>query len=174
MGRLFLFVPVAIFIGLAGLLYRGLSLDPTQLPSALIDRELPEFNLRKLGTEDYIVRDNILGRVSLLNVWGTWCPTCVAEHPYLMKLAAEGVPIIGLNYKDEDTKALGWLVRLGDPYSVNITDPNGDFGLDLGVYGAPETYVIDALGVIRYRHVGEVNQRTWSGELGQAYRELIE
>lgn len=172
MRRLLLFIPVAIFGGLAVLLYRGLSLDPTDLPSALIDRNLPEFRLRKLGSTDEIVRDDVIGRASLLNVWGTWCPTCVAEHPYLMKLAAEGVPIIGLNYKDEDSKALAWLERLGDPYSVNITDPQGDFGLDLGVYGAPETYVIDAQGVIRYRHVGEVNERTWSGPLGQTYREV--
>ena len=172
MRRLLLFIPAAVFVGLAALLYRGLSLDPTDLPSALIDRSLPEFRLRALGTEEYLERDDIVGRASLLNVWGTWCPTCVAEHPYLMKLAEEGVPIIGLNYKDEDSKALSWLARLGDPYSVNITDPQGDFGLDLGVYGAPETYVIDAQGIIRYRHVGEVNKRTWSGALGQAYREV--
>lgn len=174
MRRFLLFVPVALFLGLAALLYKGLSLDPRELPSALIDRNLPEFRLRKLGTEDYVARDDILGRASLLNVWGTWCPTCVAEHPYLMKLAQEGVPIVGLNYKDVDSKALAWLERLGDPYIVTITDPQGDFGLDLGVYGAPETYVIDARGVIRYRHVGEVNERTWSGALGQAYREAGE
>ena len=111
MRRLLLFIPAAVFVGLAALLYRGLSLDPTDLPSALIDRSLPEFRLRALGTEEYLERDDIVGRASLLNVWGTWCPTCVAEHPYLMKLAEEGVPIIGLNYKDEDSKALSWLAR---------------------------------------------------------------
>jgi cytochrome c biogenesis protein CcmG/thiol:disulfide interchange protein DsbE len=91
-----------------------------------------------------------------------------------MKLAQVGVPIIGLNYKDVDSKARAWLDRLGDPYSFVISDPEGDFGLDLGVYGAPETYVVDAQGVIRYRHVGEVNERTWAGDLGKTYREVAQ
>lgn len=173
MRRLVLFIPVGIFLGLAVLLYRGLSLDPTELPSALIGRSVPEFRLRALGQDHYLTEQALSGRTSLLNVWGTWCPTCVAEHPYLMALAEQGVDIVGLNYKDTDAKALAWLERLGNPYREVISDPQGSFGLDLGVYGAPETYVIDARGIVRYRHVGEVNERTWAGELGAAYREAL-
>ena len=104
------------------------------------------------------------GKVRLLNVWATWCPACRAEHDYLQQLADSGVAIVGLNYKDEREAALKWLQQLGNPYEFNIYDPKGTLGFDLGVYGAPETYVIDAKGLVRYRHVGEVNERVWQSK----------
>ena len=173
MRRLLLFVPLALFVGLAWFLFKGLSLDPKELPSALIGKQMPSFTATILGSQDPVDQSVFEGEPQLLNVWGTWCPTCVAEHPYLIRLAEQGVRIVGLNYKDTDSKALAWLARLGDPYEVVIKDPEGMIGLDLGVYGAPETYVIDAKGVVRYRHVGEVNERTWNGPLGETYRALV-
>ena len=173
MRRLLLFVPLGLFAALSWFLFKGLSLDPKALPSALIGKQVPAFSTTILGSKQPVVQSVFEGEPRLLNVWGTWCPTCVAEHPYLMRLAEQGVKIVGLNYKDNDDKALAWLVRLGDPYEVVLRDPGGMIGLDLGVYGAPETYVIDGKGVVRYRHVGEVNERTWNGGLGQAYRDLL-
>lgn len=173
MRRLLLFLPLGLFAGLAWFLFKGLSLDPKELPSALIGKQMPAFTATSLGVQDPLDQSVFEGEPRLLNVWGTWCPTCVAEHPYLMRLAEQGVKIVGLNYKDNDDKALAWLARLGDPYEVVLRDPDGMIGLDLGVYGAPETYVIDDKGVVRYRHVGEVNERTWNGALGQAYRNLL-
>ena len=163
--RIRLFLPLIIFAALALLLFRGLALDPRELPSALIDRPLPQFTLPALGREQPLSRDDITGRVALLNVWATWCVSCRVEHPYLQQLAAQGVPIYGVNYKDDDAAALRWLSELGDPYVANIVDRQGSLGLDLGVYGAPETYLVDAAGVIRYRHVGVVDARVWESIL---------
>ena len=105
-------------------------------------------------------------------MWATWCVSCRVEHPYLQQLADQGVPIYGINYKDEDAAALRWLQELGDPYIANIADHQGSLGLDLGVYGAPETYLVDAEGVIRYRHVGVVDERVWTTILQPLYAEL--
>jgi cytochrome c biogenesis protein CcmG/thiol:disulfide interchange protein DsbE len=159
--RLKLFAPLIIFALLALLLFRGLSLDPREMPSALIDQPLPAFELASLGEQRTLTRDDVIGEVSLFNVWATWCVSCRVEHPYLQQLADAGVPIVGVNYKDEDAAALRWLQDLGNPYAVNIADRDGTLGLDLGVYGAPETYVVDASGIIRYRHVGVVDERVW-------------
>ena len=105
------------------------------------------------------------GKPALINVWATWCFSCRVEHPYLLQLAEQGVTIYGLNYKDEPLKASQWLVDLGNPYAETVVDQSGDFGLDLGVYGAPETYVIDAKGIIRHRHVGVVDEQVWLEQL---------
>lgn len=171
-SRAKLFLPLALFIALAAFLYRGLALDPKEMPSALIDQPLPAFSLDNLTDGRALTRGDVIGEVSLLNVWATWCISCRVEHPYLQKLADEGVVIIGVNYKDEDRAALAWLQDLGDPYRFNIVDNEGTLGLDLGVYGAPETYVVDAQGVIRYRHVGVIDERVWSGTLGPVYRQV--
>ena len=117
-------------------------------------------------------RADIIGEPGLLNVWATWCISCRVEHPYLQQLADAGIPIIGLNYKDSDAEALAWLAELGDPYRVNVADHQGTLGLDLGVYGAPETYLVDGQGVIRYRHVGVVDERVWRTILEPLYLEL--
>ena len=170
--RLKLFVPLILFAGMAAFLFRGLSLDPQALPSALIDRPLPEFSLPALGEERILDRAAVVGRVALLNVWATWCVSCRVEHPYLVQIAGDGVPIYGLNYKDDDAAATRWLAQLGDPYRANIADREGSLGLDLGVYGAPETYLLDAAGVVRYRHVGVVDERVWQTILQPLYLEL--
>ena len=171
--RLKLFLPLLIFVGLSLFLYRGLSLDPKELPSALIDKPLPEFNLSALLDDRPLSRQDVVGEVSLFNVWATWCVSCRVEHPFLQQLADAGVPIVGVNYKDENEAARQWLVDLGNPYTVNIVDAEGSFGLDLGVYGAPETYFVDASGVIRYRHVGVIDERIWSSRLKPIYDELL-
>lgn len=174
MKRLKLFIPLAIFIALVALLLKGLDLDPTAMPSALIDDPMPEFRLSALrDPERMLNRDELLGEVALLNVWATWCPSCKVEHPFLIKLAErENLPIIGVDYKDERASALQWLTRLGDPYVLNIFDPDGKLGIDLGVFGAPETYVLDHQGVIRYKHVGVVNERVWKERLEPLITEL--
>ena len=164
--RVKLFIPLFLFVALALFLFRGLQLDPTELPSALIDRPLPAFELPALGMDRLLKREDVVGEVALFNVWATWCVSCRVEHPYLHKLAEQGVPIYGVNYKDDDADAMKWLAELGDPYRLNIVDAQGSLGLDLGVSGAPETYLVDAQGVIRYRHVGVVDDRVW--------RELLE
>jgi cytochrome c biogenesis protein CcmG/thiol:disulfide interchange protein DsbE len=170
--RLKLFVPLILFAVLALFLFRGLALDPREMPSALIDKPLPEFSLPSLGQDQLILRSDVVGRVVLLNVWATWCVSCRVEHPYLHQLADLGVPIYGVNYKDDDADALRWLGQLGNPYVANIVDGDGTLGLDLGVYGAPETYLVDAAGVIRYRHVGVVDDRVWRTILQPLYEEL--
>ena len=167
--RLKLFAPLILFTVLAIFLFRGLGLDPREMPSALIDRPLPDFSLPRLGEASMLSAADVKGRAGLLNVWATWCPSCRVEHPYLRQLAEGGVPIYGLNYKDDDSAALGWLEKLGNPYRFNIADREGTLGLDLGVYGAPETYLLDASGIIRYRHVGVVDATVWQTILQPLY-----
>lgn len=171
-ARLKLFVPLMLFAVLAAFLLRGLDLDPKEMPSALIDQPLPEFSLPALGRDEILNRKSVTGTVALFNVWATWCVSCRVEHPYLTQLARQGVAIYGINYKDTDAAALGWLDELGDPYIASIADHEGTLGLDLGVYGAPETYLVDARGVVRYRHVGVVDERVWTTILQPVYKEL--
>lgn len=161
MARLKLFIPLLIFLVLAGFLLRGLSIDPKELPTALKDRPFPAFELPALAPAKRILGVADLKGPALVNVWATWCPSCRVEHGQLLAIAAEGVPVYGVNYKDERSAALAWLEQLGDPYRFNIFDPEGSLGMDLGVYGAPETYVIDAEGVIRYKRVGVVTEELW-------------
>lgn len=167
MQRFKLFLPLLIFIPLALLLVKALELNPQELPSALLDKPVPDFQLRSLQEPDRtLTRADLLGQKMLLNVWASWCPSCRVEHPWLLKLAREqGVRIVGLNYKDELNAALGWLQRFEDPYVFNIYDVEGRLGLDLGVYGAPETFVVDSKGIIRFKHVGVINQAVWQETL---------
>ena len=159
------FLPLVAFAALVLLLVRGLALDPTALPSARVGQPLPEFDLQVLGGEYRRSASQWHGKPALLNVWATWCFSCRVEHPYLLDLAESGVTIYGLNYKDDPAKALTWLEELGNPYAETVVDIDGDFGFDLGVYGAPETYVIDAAGTVQYRHVGVVDERVWTEQL---------
>jgi cytochrome c biogenesis protein CcmG/thiol:disulfide interchange protein DsbE len=159
------FLPLVAFAALVLLLVRGLALDPTALPSARVGQPLPEFDLQVLGGEYRRSASQWHGKPALLNVWATWCFSCRVEHPYLLELAESGVTIYGLNYKDDPAKALTWLEELGNPYAETVVDIDGDFGFDLGVYGAPETYVIDAAGTVQYRHVGVVDERVWTEQL---------
>jgi len=172
MKRALLFLPVALVVVLGAILFAGIGKDPNRLESALVGKPVPDFQLADLQAPD-LQRDQSLfeGQVSLLNVWGTWCPACRDEHEDLIWLAREkGVRIVGLNYKDDRTKALKWLSSLGDPYAVSVYDPKGTLGFDLGVYGAPETYFIDPDGIVRYRHVGVVNETVWN----EKFRPLME
>lgn len=163
MKKLFWLVP-AIFVLLLTLLYRSLGKDPTELPSAMLGQSLPAFSLPGLdGQGTYSERD--LKGPALLNVWATWCPTCIAEHGQLLKLAQQGVVIYGINYKDDASKAQALLRESGNPYRLLIGDPKGSLGIDLGVYGAPETFVIDGAGRIQYRHSGALTEAVWKNQL---------
>jgi cytochrome c biogenesis protein CcmG/thiol:disulfide interchange protein DsbE len=149
-------LPLALFLALAALLYVGLGLDPRKVPSPLIDKPAPQFSLTRLKDPAATLGStDLAGKVTLLNVWATWCVACRSEHPVLMQLARTGqVDIYGLNYKDERPKAIEWLQRFGDPYLANAFDADGRVGIDWGVYGTPETFVIDRQGVIRHKHIG--------------------
>ena len=174
MSRARLFVPVAVFAVLAAFLYLGFTLrDPHELPSALIDKPFPDFDLPLLGQPGgRAKRAELLGETRLVKVWATWCPTCLAEHGELARIAATGLSIVGVNYKDDPVEAGRWLARHGNPYDFNIVDAGGDFGVELGVYGAPETFLVDAEGIIRYKRVGEVNETIWREELQPAIAAL--
>lgn len=170
MQRFKLFIPLIIFVILAVFFWKGLSLDPSAMPSALIDDPVPNFELPTVKNESTLVTQDIFkGQVSLLNVWATWCISCRVEHPYLNKLSGEGVPIYGVNYKDDTLAAQKWLQEFHDPYQLSVVDADGRLGIDLGVFGAPETYLIDKRGVIRYKHVGVVDERVWSKILKPLY-----
>lgn len=151
-------VPLALFLLLAGFLGYGLTLNPRELPSPLIDKPAPDFRLARLDApEQFFALADMRGQVWLLNVWASWCVACRQEHPLLVDLAKKGVvPIVGLNYKDVNDDAKAWLERYGDPYTVSIVDGDGRVGIDFGVYGVPETFLIDGAGMIRYKHIGPV------------------
>jgi len=167
-----LLIPLLLFLAMALFLLRGLFSDPTELSSALVGKPVPEFQLPDIYDTSVQHTDaQLQGEVMLLNVWATWCPTCRAEHAYLNELAEQGVKIVGLNYKDDSReKAVNWLNTLGDPYQLNLFDEQGAVALDLGVYGAPETFIIGADGIIYYRHVGDVNARVWQQRLQPIYQ----
>ncbi|WP_434776634.1 DsbE family thiol:disulfide interchange protein [Pseudomonas oryzihabitans] len=171
--RLLLCLPLLAFLVLTGFLFRGLHRDPQALPSALVGQPFPAFSLPGVKDDQLFSRQDLLGRPALVNVWGTWCVACREEHPVLNQLKAQGVVIHGINYKDDNASARRWLAEFHDPYQLDLRDDAGRLGLDLGVYGAPETFLIDAQGVVRYRHVGVVDQRVWAEELGPRYHALV-
>jgi cytochrome c biogenesis protein CcmG/thiol:disulfide interchange protein DsbE len=159
-------VPILLFILLSVFLWRGLSLDPHTLPSVQIGKKIPAFNLPQLHNPEAQFSSKVLRKqVVLLNVWASWCTACVEEQVILLQLAREGVPIYGLNYKDKSTDALRWLAHWGDPYQLIGQDTQGRVAIDLGVYGTPETFIIDKKGVIRYRHVGVLSQKAWLNDM---------
>ena len=153
-------LPLVLFLGVGVFLYRGLDLDPRFVPSPLIGKTAPEFSLPVLAVDSgdsEFSPSQMVGKVWLLNIWGTWCAGCRVEHPVLVNLARQGsIEIVGLNYKDESDSALRWLDELGDPYLVTAVDSDGRTGIDWGFYGAPETFVIDQAGIVRYKHIGPV------------------
>ena len=164
MSRIMVWLPLAVFAVLVGFFFKGLTLDPNEQPSALIGQPVPEFQLTDLNTGQPLSREQLPQQPFLLNVWASWCITCQVEHPYLTQLAQQ-MPVVGLNYKDTETAARNWLQKLGDPYAVQIFDPTGRLGLDLGVAGAPETFLVDGSGVIYARIQGEVNQRVFERQI---------
>ena len=151
-------------------LYLGFSLrDPHLLPSALLDQPFPAFELPVLGNAGRrATQADLQGEVRLVNVWATWCPTCLAEHDQLKRIRKTGLSVVGINYKDDSAEAIAWLARHGDPYAFSVVDADGDLGVDLGVYGAPETFLLDAGGVIRFKHVGAVDETIWRDEIAPA------
>lgn len=172
MRKFLVAIPLVIAFALGYLFWDSLPRNPQELPSVLLGKAFPSFSLPALNPDQGVLTEsNVKGPV-LVNVWATWCPSCHVEHPYLVELAKLGIPIIGLNYKDETAKAREWLVEKGDPYIFNIVDESGRLGLDLGVTGAPETYLVDAQGVIQYRHVGVVDTQVWQQKLAPLYQQL--
>lgn len=175
MKRLLMLLPLVIFLAVAVFLYRGLFMDPSELPSALIDKPLPEFSQPSLeDPERMLSAADFKGEAALVNVWATWCPTCRAEHEMLNQLASQGVVVYGINYKDDSEAARRWLDELGNPYRLNVEDPEGSLGINLGVYGAPETFLIDKNGIIRHKYVGAIDQRVWTEQLAARYQELVD
>lgn len=152
-------VPLALFIALAGFLAYGLTLNPREVPSPLVGKPAPEFSAPRLDApEQQFNLADMRGQVFLLNVWASWCVSCRQEHPLLVQLKRQGlIPVIGLNYKDERKAALDWLRDGGDPYVMNVVDADGRIGIEYGVYGTPETFLIDKQGVIRYKHIGPLH-----------------
>ncbi len=153
-------LPLVLFLVLVGFLAVGLKLDPREVPSPLVGKAAPAFSLPTLSDPERMLAPHELrGQVWLLNVWASWCVACRQEHPLLVDLAKQGsVAIYGLNYKDKRTDALAWLARFGDPYKLSLADTAGLVGIDYGVYGVPETFVIDQAGVIRHKHIGPVTE----------------
>ena len=168
------FLPLAIFLVLAVFLAVGLRLNPREVPSPLIGKAAPAFRLpqlqdpaKTLGTED--LRD----KVWILNVWASWCVACLEEHPLLVEFSRRNaLPLYGLNYKDKREDALRWLATHGNPYAVSIADADGRVGIDYGVYGVPETYVIDRRGIIRYKRIGPVSAEILQDKILPLVREL--
>ena len=167
-------VPLVIFVALGLLLAYGLNLDPRRIPSPLIGKPLPAFSLTTVADPARKVsRDDLRGRVYLLSVWASWCAACREEHPLLNELTSrKAVTIIGLNYKDKREDALRWLGALGNPYELSLSDQDGRLGIDLGVYGVPETFVIDKQGVIRYKQIGPMTPEVWEQKLAPLIKEL--
>ncbi len=167
-------IPLVIFVVLAVFLAIGLTRDPHELKSVLINKPAPTFRVPQLKAADKTIsNEDMRGKVWLLNVWASWCVACREEHPYLIEYAKSGVvPIYGLNYKDRREDALATLDELGDPYLVSAVDLDGRVGIDFGVYGAPETYVIDQGGTIRFKYVGPMMPDVWKEKILPVVQEL--
>ncbi len=167
-------LPLALFLVLAGFLAVGLKLDPREVPSPLVGKPAPDFKAPTLARpEATIARADMAGKVWMLNVWASWCGACRDEHPVLVDFAKRGVaPIYGLNYKDQRADGLGWLQKFGNPYADSIFDADGRIGIDYGVYGVPETFVIDKQGVIRYKHIGPVTPEVVRTKLEPLLKQL--
>ena len=159
-------LPLGVFTALVLLLGAGLGLNPRLVPSPLVGKPLPDFAIATLrAPQQMLSHTDFSGKISLLNAWATWCVECRREHPVLVAIAGEGnVPIYGLNYKDQRPDALQWLQRLGDPYVASGFDGDGRVGLDLGVYGLPETFLVDEQGMIVHKHIGPISTEIWRSD----------
>ena len=154
-------IPLGIFLGLAALLAIGLTRDPSLLPSEMIDRPFPEFELATLDDPSSVLTQ-LPPEVALVNIFGSWCASCVVEHPKIMELSRRGeARIIGINWRDTREKGRRWLDHYGDPYSLILFDYSSQLAIDLGVTGAPETFVVDKTGRVRYKHVGIITDAVW-------------
>ena len=174
MKRWLMLIPLAVFLSMAWFLYKGLYLDPTELPSAMIDKPFPAFSLPSVEGDNTLTEADLKGKPALVNVWATCCISCRVEHPVLTKLAEQGVVIYGVNYKDVNADAKKWLKDFHNPYQLDINDADGSLGLNLGVYGAPETFLIDSQGVIRHKFVGVIDETVWREQLASRYQALVD
>jgi cytochrome c biogenesis protein CcmG/thiol:disulfide interchange protein DsbE len=165
---------IGIFVALVALLALGLRLNPREVPSPLIGKPAPAFELPLLHAPDKTFsHKDLLGTVWVMNVWASWCQPCLVEHPVVSELARSGIaPVVGLNYKDARENALPWLKRNGDPFKVSVYDDTGRIAIDYGVYGVPETYVIDRKGIIRYKHIGPLTPEIAQKKLQPLIQEL--
>lgn len=171
------FIPLLVFVVFASLLGWGLNSDRDihAIQSPLIDKPVPPFSLPLLYVPQQRAANNQLqGRVSLVNFWGSWCYVCTLEHPFLTQLAEQGVYLVGVNYRDEPHNAREWLQEHGNPFEQVWADSNGKFAIDMGVYAAPETYLVDKQGVIRYKHIGRLDQQVWQEEIEPLYQRLLD
>jgi cytochrome c biogenesis protein CcmG/thiol:disulfide interchange protein DsbE len=167
-------IPLALFVILVIFLAIGLTRDPREIPSPLIGKPAPLFTAPVLQTpgQQFVAKD-MLGKVWLLNTWASWCVACRQEHPILMEFAkTKMLPIIGLDYKDSNGEGLKWLARFGNPYDLSITDQDGRIGIDFGVYGVPESFLIDKAGVIRYKQIGPVTDEALKDKIIPLIKEL--
>lgn len=167
-------MPLLLFFIVVIFLWQALGKDSQKLPSALVGKAMPSFALTSLLDAQQPITDQQLhGQPAVVNVWATWCAACLVEHPLLNALAKEGVRIVGINYKDDRATAVQYLKARGNPFAQVIFDEQGSLGFDLGVYGAPETYMIDAKGLIRERFVGVLTEDVWRQQLGPLYMQLL-
>jgi cytochrome c biogenesis protein CcmG/thiol:disulfide interchange protein DsbE len=173
-SKLRFFLPIIVFVVLAGFLFAGLSLNPREVPSPLVGKPAPQFTLAQLEQADKTFGPkDMQGQVWLLNVWASWCVACRQEHPLLVELAKKkAVPIIGFNYKDKPDAAKGWLAQWGDPYDLSVKDLDGRIGIDYGVYGVPETFLIDKAGVIRFKQIGPITEEVWTRKMAPMIEKL--
>jgi cytochrome c biogenesis protein CcmG, thiol:disulfide interchange protein DsbE len=169
-----MFWPLAIFLTLVVFLAIGLRLDPREVPSPLVGKEAPVFSAPSLAAPERILRkQDMLGKVWMLNVWASWCVACREEHPVLVNYARSGgFPVYGLNYKDKREDGLRWLRQLGNPYTDVVYDLDGRIGINYGVYGVPETFIIDKAGVIRYKHIGPITPDALHDKIEPLLRQL--
>ena len=167
--------PFVVFVALVAFFFVGLNRDPREIPSPLVNQAAPAFSLQQLQVPSQQFSPAAMrGQVWLFNVWASWCVSCRVEHPVLIKLAeTKLVPIVGLNYKDQRSDALQWLKQYGNPYLLSATDLDGRIGIDYGVYGVPETYVIDKQGIIRMKHIGPVTEEVLQYKILPRVRELM-
>ena len=168
------YLPFVLFAGFAVSLAFGLKNDPSLIPSVILDRPTPDFALSGLSDDEVgFKHDDLIGQVSLINVWASWCGVCGIEHPKLMRLSRDQtVPLYGIDWKDPPINGRQWLERYGNPYTLTGSDENGRLALDLGVTGAPETFVIDKTGRIRYKHIGAITDEVWNEKLAPMLAQL--
>ena len=172
----YLLIPLVLFIGLVGFLLIGLHRDPHEVPSPLINKSAPDFQLQQLNEPAKTVSaKEMRGKVWLLNFWGTWCVACREEHPVLVKYSkTNAVPIYGVDYKDERAAAIQMLAEEGNPYTMTLSDPEGRTSIDYGVYGAPESYLIDKQGVIRFKQIGPITDEVWNTKILPLAKQLAQ
>jgi cytochrome c biogenesis protein CcmG/thiol:disulfide interchange protein DsbE len=174
MKRLYFLIPLAAFVALVVVLAVGLHRDPREVPSPLIDKPAPAFSLTRLDDPTRTIsRDDLRGKVWMLNVWASWCVACREEHPLLVEFSRRNLlPIYGLNYKDQRDDGRAWLARFGNPYTSSLFDGEGRVGIDFGVYGVPETFIIDKTGTIRMKHIGPLTPEVIATEIEPLVKKL--